>query len=476
LIVTCAKCATQFQLDEARVPDAGIQVRCSVCKHAFFVEHPDALGEASADPDPVTRAVEEVLHAQAPELPEAIQDLEAPDAQAAQPGDEAADDEDWEWSDDGRLSQAAEAPDDRFEQSFRSARAAVDDLLGGLESGPDAGLLPTPAGELDAREGSDAVEEDRPLGHEGAPPLADEPWEVPAWSEGEAEAGADPGPAEAQAFGSPTELEIDAGEDHLEGEDGEPDPFADELSGPPGLGELGEPGSLELDDLEPEPPGSGQLAEPSGLDLEEPPGSLGEPAAVPRVAETLPVRLVSRIEPERGGAVAAALARAGNALGWSAVAILAAAALWAGVTPRTAPGAGGGARALAGLEATAIEGRFVENAIVGPLYVVRGELVNPGPEPRAPGARLVMRLLDAEGTPLDAPATSLAPPTPEARLREAHPRELRRAHEAGALELARTPLAPGARIRFEAVVESLPEAARRFDLVVADSGASPEGP
>jgi hypothetical protein len=122
---------------------------------------------------------------------------------------------------------------------------------------------------------------------------------------------------------------------------------------------------------------------------------------------------------------------------------------------------------VAGLEATAVEGRWVENAIVGPIYVVRGELRNPGAEPKAPGARLVVRMLDAEGAPLDAPGWSLAPPAPSAWLREAHPREFHAAREAAAQHLARTPLAPGAIVPFEAVVESLPDTARRFDLAVA---------
>ena len=40
MIVTCERCATQFQLDDERVPDDGVRVRCSRCKHAFFIERP----------------------------------------------------------------------------------------------------------------------------------------------------------------------------------------------------------------------------------------------------------------------------------------------------------------------------------------------------------------------------------------------------------------------------------------------------
>src|SRR6185503_8797689 len=39
---TCERCETEFQLDDARVPMSGARVRCSRCKHAFFVLPPAA--------------------------------------------------------------------------------------------------------------------------------------------------------------------------------------------------------------------------------------------------------------------------------------------------------------------------------------------------------------------------------------------------------------------------------------------------
>ena len=42
MIVTCERCATQFQLDDGKVKGEGIRVRCSRCKHAFFVAAPGA--------------------------------------------------------------------------------------------------------------------------------------------------------------------------------------------------------------------------------------------------------------------------------------------------------------------------------------------------------------------------------------------------------------------------------------------------
>ncbi|HME73495.1 MAG TPA: zinc-ribbon domain-containing protein [Myxococcota bacterium] len=42
MIVACERCRTRFQLDDTRVPGGGVRVRCSRCKHAFFVMRPGA--------------------------------------------------------------------------------------------------------------------------------------------------------------------------------------------------------------------------------------------------------------------------------------------------------------------------------------------------------------------------------------------------------------------------------------------------
>jgi predicted Zn finger-like uncharacterized protein len=54
LILTCEKCDTRFRLDESRLPAKGARVRCSRCKHAFFVQPPgtapaDAIQELASD-------------------------------------------------------------------------------------------------------------------------------------------------------------------------------------------------------------------------------------------------------------------------------------------------------------------------------------------------------------------------------------------------------------------------------------------
>ncbi len=49
MIVVCERCSTEFHLDDARVPETGARVRCSRCKHAFFVTRPASTPEEEID-------------------------------------------------------------------------------------------------------------------------------------------------------------------------------------------------------------------------------------------------------------------------------------------------------------------------------------------------------------------------------------------------------------------------------------------
>ena len=54
MIVVCEQCNRKFKLDEAKVPEAGIKVKCSKCGHTFRVHRPDAQPEAPAGASPET--------------------------------------------------------------------------------------------------------------------------------------------------------------------------------------------------------------------------------------------------------------------------------------------------------------------------------------------------------------------------------------------------------------------------------------
>lgn len=511
MIITCAECATQFQLEDERVPSSGIRVRCSVCKHAFFVPHPDSLEEDSVDP--VDRVVAGVLASEPLGVPESTADLGTPDPPVGRDG---GGEESWEFGEGDRLSDASDDPHGRFEESFEAAREAVDALLGGPMQPPE----PAPAHPRLADDG--VPPDDAAVGAGSEPPAwdalerepapLDDPWEKPAWSDEIPDlASAAPdqlaepvGLAGGEEGPSSPDLEIDdhdasrwwdrelpeaadlqSSEHALPGDDELV--FADEGDGDEqsALGEaldvfeVEEPQEVDRDPLDvelstPDATHDDAIAEDWGLDASDASergeeGGVAAPAhAELGAAAPLPLGFAMPQDPEREqGSVVAWFARAGNGLGWSAVAILASATLWASVAPRSNPALGQGALAVAGLEVTGVAGRWVENATLGALYVVSGELENPGSETRAPGARIVVRLLDAEGLPVEEAAASVALPLGALALQAAGPDELRAAREAAALELARTPVAPGARLRFEAVLVDLPDAAQRFDLAAA---------
>lgn len=110
MIVRCERCETRFKLDESRIPARGARVRCSRCKHAFFVTPP---GAAPADVVHAVAAAAARAPADAKRPPEPSWDLEEgpgatvarrPDAPAAArapaAGDADEEQNDWRFEDE----------------------------------------------------------------------------------------------------------------------------------------------------------------------------------------------------------------------------------------------------------------------------------------------------------------------------------------------------------------------------------------
>lgn len=49
MIIQCAQCKAKFRLDDSKVSDAGIKVRCSKCKHIFVVKRETPVEESDLD-------------------------------------------------------------------------------------------------------------------------------------------------------------------------------------------------------------------------------------------------------------------------------------------------------------------------------------------------------------------------------------------------------------------------------------------
>ncbi len=112
MIVRCERCETRFKLDEARLPARGARVRCSRCKHAFFVIPPgssredlvhDVAASTAAAANPTTRSpgptwdLEDGSGTPATAAPIGRSAAAASNAAA---GAEPDDDNDWRFEDD----------------------------------------------------------------------------------------------------------------------------------------------------------------------------------------------------------------------------------------------------------------------------------------------------------------------------------------------------------------------------------------
>ena len=128
MIVTCEKCSTRFELDDAKVPKQGIRVRCSQCKHAFVIEPPEL-----STSDRIHRAAEEGLSGSAPPIPEPSQDL--PDPAPADPNQDTGEEPEWTFNHDfGEIADASRPEVD----PEAAAQTTVDDMLGTSSSDTDA--------------------------------------------------------------------------------------------------------------------------------------------------------------------------------------------------------------------------------------------------------------------------------------------------------------------------------------------------
>jgi predicted Zn finger-like uncharacterized protein len=521
VIVTCERCATQFRLDDAKVPQRGVRVRCSRCKHAFFVESPGGV-----ESERVHRVAEEAVTGRPRPTPDATQDLCVPaqrDARAAESGldgESGTSESDWEFGDDfpGSSGLGEEEPGPR--DGLAAAREAVDDLLGPvleesraadpeperegarLEESPERATRsseettssPESTGAavdpLIAEETAEGIEED--IAEEPASDLAleSDPSPLPGGDFLAGDPGESGGAEEAPAseFG---EVALPEGPSASElGEVALPEgPSASEfgevaLPEGPSASELGEPAP-------PEGPSASELGEPpQGEELENPDawdffggsggGGDGDgravigsvhsvPASTPKAEERAlqrapapPVELAAE-----ASARAAWLKPVANGAGWVVTAGLCLAVLYGTLMPGpTGLRAVAVSQRLAGVEAASLEGRWLENAVAGPIYVIQGALRRTALAGGPLGAQLEVQLLDAGGAALEAAPAAVGPAVPVGRLREQDPRSLAEAQEQAAQQLARARLAPGQRLPFHAVFAEVPPAAKGFRLRV----------
>jgi predicted Zn finger-like uncharacterized protein len=370
LILTCERCETRFRLDESRLPATGARVRCSRCKHAFFVRPPGA-----PNADAIQELAEQAAVTGRPAPPEPSWDLR--DAAASRTAQRSA-----------RPASPNEAPADFENESdwrFEDEVPALGDSGASLDL-PN-GEAPAAPTALDANESSFAE-------------LGDpESWDLLANASEDITATR---AAVAAPAGMPVVARSEA--------------------------------SVTA---------AGALNRASIDAYEEEPDAIRAPLPMPTVDLSPGMRLG----------------------GWMAVGALVAGVALMGLLPISgSPPARLDTVSVGPLAVTELVPRLVDHALAGPIWVVSGELHNPGTEARVLGAAVGVTLVDAKGAPIEGAVATAAPPVPTASLREVDPDRLREEAAAAAAALAQRVIAPGERVAIEAVFASAPRSATRFAL------------
>jgi predicted Zn finger-like uncharacterized protein len=463
VIVTCERCATQFQLDDSRVPARGVRVRCSRCKNAFRVVPPgqraaEEIAELSRrarddSQEEITQDLDGDSRSRSGSRRSAGASARAESAHGSSGSGLDTEESDWKFNED--VSAEAEAPvrstreEPKPEPPPVRRGAEADDWFRG---GSDASL------ELDDRAwNADAVEAAAP-----------EP-EVPQEPERAPESEPSPAPMAAEEPSLDRFVEPDEPAPRAEAEA----PPTDEFDTLPSFDHSGttaepqkEPGSA--DEL------SGENWDQLFGDADQ--GDAGDAAAAAPAAKRKPRR--RRSLPSFGG-VGAHVARwlghgarwlghGAQAAGWLATVAIFGAGLYSGLATQAPAPTASAVEQVGGFELAALEGRFVENAVSGRLYVVSGRVRNPGPSIEMLQG-LEVELLDAAGQPVGSQRAPLHPPIAKVTLRESPASELL-GHQAA------IPLGPGEERAVEGVFTALPADAASFRVVAARSPHGPGGP
>lgn len=404
MVVSCQKCRTRFQLDEARIPEKGVRVRCSKCKHAFFVARPG--GQAAAIHGLAEQAAVHGRPAKA--KPGASVDL--PPVAGNEPED------DWQFNIDppggGKAASAAEDFDDRtpppaeITDSEPTESESVDSFfeLDGLSD-------PGPEGEASRA---------------AAPPAADEGKKSKASAK--------------KAAPPPIEPEQEVTFEDL----GSPESWDFGVDAPRAAAPAPAPAKVAA---KPKTKKAAAKKEAAAARIEE------APASLLRSPEAR-----SRAESFSGSFAGAA--------GWLLALALFAFGLHGALTPPPAALGTFPPLRVGPLELADVRVRHVENLFAGPLVVVTGELRNASAAAAAAGGAPRVQVTDAMGDALGATPAWLGVARSVQDLREADPDALAAEQERSAGLLAARSFAPQEGVSVTAVLAGLPPGAAAFRIVV----------
>lgn len=457
LIVTCEECSTSFQLDEARIPATGARVRCSRCKHAFFLPNPNASQSEAID-SIAEQAAGDSLAA----VPAASPDLSSSALGEPPPSESTADssldsidsgepeEEEWQFSEEIRV----EGDDDLEDEDELSSRGVFGTSLDVGGDTQDEVCTKMEGAEQDfSSSGFDASE------------ISD--------------SATDAAPARDESdFGSVDDFsslmeEDDAAPVDLAGEIESEMQIEDSAAASTGVyasagttDDLGDPESWDL-------VGSDDLAV-SKRSTRSSEGSLAK--APPSVEDSFDDDSETLAYADDVGPASkwvGAFASVGRGLGWAVTIAMVGAVLFFGLSREWNRGAQTiQAVSMGGLTATTTNAVWVETSRAGYVLVVEGQLRNDGADPLWPGT-VQLALLDTAGLRLLEEPIRVGQPMSEVVLREGSAAELVATAEQASLEFRATPIAPGETRVFEAIAleDQLPEGASRMLLEMSNPGA-----
>lgn len=427
MVIACEHCNTRFQLDDARIPDIGVRVRCSRCKTAFFVAPPG--GEEAG----LHAAAADAAVAGSPAVPAAAEDLQSQPEDVGQRGDGDVE-EDWQFNIPGR-SVAESDPNglqpEAAPEAVAASSAAVDtqEPVSAVESPLESADNLDLRGELFG-------------GDLGAP---------------EEESGTEAESAADELFGS-SDRHLGTEEDEFVPEATDVSPSETRPVVEPDLEDLGRPEDWDFLGDTPAPVKTPEAAADAAAGIRAAP--LVETASEPEPVTSRPWK-----EPSRWMVWL-------DAAGWLACAVLVLVGV-SGVmtappeaTIRNAPTAELGPLRLQDLRAA-----VVENVHAGPVWVFRGTLVNPLADAARAEAVPRLTLLDAEGEVVG--EAWFGRSVSDVALRERKPVEVTPRSRAATRELGRRILAGGEELALIAIVERLPAGAVSWQV---DPAALPPGP
>ncbi len=464
LIVTCQECSTSFQLDDARIPAAGARVRCSRCKHAFYLPNPSASQSQA-----IQAVVDEAIQGKLARSPDAAHDLTS--ANGADP-----EEDDWQFSQEIRV--AGDEPDEGERARASSPHPDSFDLTGDFGRGfdPDTLSRAEPATPLPTATAA-AATSTRPKATATPAPAAAAatPVKAPA-SEPRGEESSFGSIDDFSALIDDEDVSIDLATEPVP-EASRHAPRFEPLAAAPAVtgasDDLGDPESWDIVG------GDGaRQAKSAVAALVRPPAVA---AKTKKVADKTPLDLFAdtdlppiRDDQDESPATYQRFVGVGKLVGWCVTALSIAVVGNSLMRPEWSRWPVARQRVEIGpFIAETTRTGWLETSRAGFLLVVEGELRNTGSQPVAP-VPIQLALLDRSGERLAAPPIRAGQPFAELALRESRPEELStQVHQSISGWLA-TPLAPGEVRRFTAIsrANELPEAAHRV-LLEAGQPAKP---